>query len=91
VIACFSIHVIQSNQKTKTEFAALVDLSSQNLKPVRFLMEPDTVTGEVESLIDEGDIFEAPVRLKVGEQFLNNAARQMYPHLPCLILIAMVN
>ena len=79
VIACFSFHAILSNQNTKNEFTALVDLSSHNLKPVRFLMKPVTVTGEVESLTDEGDIFEAPVRLKVGEQFLNKAARQMYP------------
>jgi len=69
----------EARQQSQTDAVAWNHSNSQELTPTKFLIESANVAGTVELPVAEGDIFEAPVRLKVGEQYLNNAARQMYP------------
>ncbi len=82
LIACLSNLSEDANELPKADFADFAVLSGssfQNFKPMRFVVKPVGETGEGERLVDDEEVFEAPVRLKVGDQFLNDAARQMYP------------
>ena len=79
LIAYFSSLAIETSQRSQADVVAWDDSNSQNLTPMRFVIESANVARKVGLPVAEGDIFEAPVRLKVGEQYLNNAARQMYP------------
>ncbi len=79
LIACLSNLSEDANEVPKADFAVLSGSSFQNFKPMRFVVKPVGETGEGELLVGDEEVFEAPVRLKVGDQFLNDAARQMYP------------
>ncbi|MDG1512513.1 MAG: hypothetical protein P8L78_01415 [Mariniblastus sp.] len=79
LVAYFSSLSMETSQQSQADVVAWNDSNSQKLTPTRFVIESANVNGKVELPVAEGDIFEAPVRLKVGEQYLNNAARQMYP------------
>ena len=73
LVACFCGHVNQSDA------IALIDSHVRNVKPVQFSAGSSIGSGAVKLPVEEGDFFEAPFRLKVGDQLLNNDARQMYP------------
>lgn len=79
LITCLSNFSKDANELLKADFAVLSGSSFQNLKQMHFVVKPVGETGEGELLVDDGEVFEAPIRLKVGDQFLNDAARQMYP------------
>ena len=79
LIACFCSLAIDANERPQSDFSALINLNFQNPKPMHFRVSSANGSAAVELPVDESDVFEAPFRLKVGDQLLNNAARQMYP------------
>ena len=79
LVACFCGLLPDVNEGSQSDAAALINSYVRNVKPVHFSFGSAIGTAAVKLPVEEGDVFEAPFRLKVGDQLLNDAARQMYP------------
>lgn len=79
LVACSCGLAIDVNEGSQSDVTAMINSNVQYLKSGQFSVGSAIDTGAVKLPVEEGDVFEAPFRLKVGDQLLNNAARQMYP------------
>jgi hypothetical protein len=85
LVACLSGFAIDANHRQRSDFASSINSNLINSNLVLFNVgwvsrtANEKPSAGMDSPAFESDIFEAPFRLKVGDQPLNNAARQMYP------------